>query len=110
MVQVILIPSFQMKLKKSKFKAHLKTIFRLIKKLRKMGKNALNILDVQEHYLLCEMKVMRPPYRLYVIVDQKTNKYYIVDWEHKEKQEKVINKLKSKLSVAINVGLDKIFT
>ncbi len=41
---------------------------------------------------------------------QTTNKYYIVDWEHKEKQEKVINKLKGKLSVAINVGLDKIFT
>lgn len=34
------------------------------------------------------MKVMKPPYRFYVIVDQKTNTYYIADWEHKENQKR----------------------
>ena len=75
-----------------------------------MGKNALKILDVEDYYLLCEMKVMRPPYRLYVIVDQKSDRYYIADWEHKENQEKVINELKRRLSLAIKFGLDEIFT
>jgi hypothetical protein len=75
-----------------------------------MGKNALKILDVEGHYLLCEMKVMKPPYRLYVIVNQKTNKYYIAKWEHKEKQNKVIGELKYKLSLAVEAGLENIFT
>jgi mRNA-degrading endonuclease RelE of RelBE toxin-antitoxin system len=106
---VILLPSFQKKLEKIN-KAHLKIILKLIKKLERMGKNALKILDVEEYYLLCEMKVMRPPYRLYVIVNQKTNEYYIAEWEHKEKQNKVIGELKHKLSLAVEVGLEKIFT
>jgi len=75
-----------------------------------MGKNALKILEIEDYYLLCEMKVMKPPYRLYVIVDQKTNTYYIADWEHKENQEKIINELKYKLSSAVETGLEKIFT
>jgi hypothetical protein len=78
--------------------------------LEKRGKNDLKILDVQDNYLLTEMKVMNPPYRLYVIVDQNTNKFYIVEWEHKEKQDKVIEELKRKLSLAIGLGLEEIFT
>ena len=81
----------------------------MIKKLEKMGKNALKILDVEEFYLLGEMKVMRPPYRLYVIVDQKTDRYYVVEWEHKEKQKRVIGELKRKLSLATKFTLEKIF-
>ena len=75
-----------------------------------MGKNSLKILDVENQYLLCEMKVKRPPYRLYVILNQKETKFYIVDWEHKGNQEKVIKELRKKLSLAIEFSLDKIFT
>jgi mRNA-degrading endonuclease RelE of RelBE toxin-antitoxin system len=106
---VILIPSFRRKLEKIKDRTQLKIIERMKNKLERMGKNALNVLDVQEHYLLGEMKVMRPPYRLYIIVDQNNDMYYLVEWEHKEKQEKVINELKGRLSRAIKLGLDKIF-
>jgi len=109
MLTVILLPSFQKKLEEMN-KAHLKIILKLIKKLERMGMNALKILDVEEHYLLCEMKVMKPPYRLYVIVNQKTNKYYIAEWEHKEKQSKIIGELKYKLSLAVEAGLEKVFT
>jgi len=107
--KVVLLPSFQEKLRKRKYRDHLKMIHRLIKKLEKLGKNTLKILDVQDHYLLCEMKVMKPPYRLYVIADQRNNSYYVVKWEHKKKQEKIINELKKKLSLSINFVLDKMF-
>jgi hypothetical protein len=56
------------------------------------------------------MKVMKPPYRLYVIVNEKANKYYIAEWEHKEKQNKVIGELKHKLSLALEAGLENVFT
>jgi len=108
--ELILVPSLQEKLKDAKYRSHLQTISRLLRKLQNMGKNALKILDVEDCYLLCEMKVMRPPYRLYVVLDQKNNRFYIVDWAHKEKQEKLIQELSGKLSSAIKVGLDKIFT
>jgi len=61
-------------------------------------------LSIEDYYLLCEMKVMRPPYRLYVIVDQKNNRFHIVEWEHKEKQEKVINELRNRLVLAIKTA------
>lgn len=93
-----------------KEKSHLKLIFKLAKKLEIMGKNSLKILTVIDNYILCEMKVMRPPYRLYVIVDQSTDKYYFADWAHKQKQEKVIMDLTEKLAQAIKIGLDKTFT
>ena len=108
--EIILTPSFQEKIKGNNYRSHLNIIQKLVKKLESMGKNALKILDVEKNYLLCEMKVMRPPYRLYVIVEQKENKYYIVDWEHKDNQEKIINELKGKLGLALEFSLDKIFT
>lgn len=80
-----------------KYRPHGKIILKLINKIRKLGLNALKILDVEDIYLLCEMKVNKPPYRLYVIVDQKSNRFYLVDWEHKSKQEKIIENLKKKL-------------
>jgi mRNA-degrading endonuclease RelE of RelBE toxin-antitoxin system len=84
---MVLLPSFHKKLGKIN-KAHLKIISKLIKSWKEWGKNALKILDIEDYYLLCEMKVMKPPYRFYVIVDQKTNTYYIADWEHKENQKR----------------------
>ena len=109
-MEIILIPSLQKKLESKKYKSHKKIISSLVKKLETMGKNSLKILDVENQYLLCEMKVKRPPYRLYVVVNQKETKFYIVDWEHKGNQEKVIKELRKKLSLAIEFSLDKIFT
>lgn len=106
---VVLLPSLKEKIQNRKFRSHLKIISNLIIKLEKMGKNALKTLDVEDYYLLCEMKTMKPPYRLYVIVNEKTNTFYIVDWEHKERQNKVINELKNKLSLAIQIGFEKVF-
>ena len=109
-MKVILIPSFEKKLKTKKYKLHIKTIHRLIKKLRRLGKNAVKILDVEDYYLLAEMKVKRPPYRLYIIINQRSDTYYVVEWTHKEQQEKIINELKYKLSLAVKFGLDQLFS
>ncbi|MBI5347428.1 MAG: hypothetical protein HZB66_02365 [Candidatus Aenigmarchaeota archaeon] len=107
---VFLVPSFQRKIEKIiKNKKEKEIIYKLINKVRNLGKNALKILDVRDQYLLCEMKVKRPPYRLYVMVDQSKDIFYIVDWEHKQKQEKVINELRKKLYTALKFGMDKIF-
>jgi hypothetical protein len=51
---------------------------------------------------------MSPPYRLYVIVNQEDEKFYIVRWEHKEKQQKVINQLTTKLEYAFEGGIKNI--
>jgi len=82
----------------------------MIEKLKKLGKNAVKILDVQDNYLLTEMKRNNPPYRLYIIIDQKNDIYYITEWEHKKEQEKIISELKQKLSLAIKTGLENVFT
>ena len=52
---------------------------------------------------------MDPPYRLYVIVDRKNDEFYVVEWEHKNKQQKVINNLTKKLHTGISYSLDQIF-
>jgi hypothetical protein len=46
----------------------------------------------------------------YVIVNQRTDTFYVVEWEHKKKQERVINELIGKLKLVIEVGLENIFT
>ncbi|HLC59564.1 MAG TPA: hypothetical protein VJH34_03505 [archaeon] len=107
---IVIVPSFQKKLESKKFRPHLKIIYRLINKLRQSGRNGLKILDVENNYLVCEMKVNSPPYRLYVIVDQIKDTYYVVHWEHKKRQKQIINELKVKLRIATNFVLDKIFT
>ena len=108
-MKIILIPSFKQKIEKKRYRSHLKVILRLIKKLEKLGKRSIKILDIQDNYLLGEMKVKKPPYRLYVIVNRKRNIFYIVDWEHKNHQENIINKLKDKLSTIIEFGLKNVF-
>src|SRR3989344_3291085 len=97
MAEIIILPSFQEKLSRIKDKAHLNLIYKLTKKLSVMGKSALKILSVADNYLLCELKVMRPPYRLYVVADQATERYYPLAWEHKQNQDKIISELKEKL-------------
>ena len=108
--EIILLPSLQEKLGDRRLKSHAKIILALLGKLKTHGKGALKILDVADQYLLCEMKVMRPPYRLYVIVDQSANKFYAADWEHKERQRKIIDQLRYKMSLAVKSGLENVFT
>ncbi len=73
-----------------------------------MGKNAIKLLHVRDKYILGEIKFMRPPYRLYVIFNQENEAFYIVRWEHKEKQQKVINQLMAKLEYAFEGGIKNI--
>ncbi len=110
MSNIILVPSLQRKLEKPMYRSHLELIDKLCNKVKILGKNALKILDVEDYYLFGELKVMKPPYRLYVIVDQKKDIYYIVDWEHKDNQERIIKSLKNKLALAIETGLEGVFS
>lgn len=105
-----LLPSFQNKLTDKRYRSHLRTIDMLIRKLESMGNNALKILAVEDFYVLAELKVHKPPYRMYVIYNQKTNVHYLVDWEHKSKQEEIISKISGKLMLAGKYTLDELFT
>ncbi len=107
--KVVLLESLRNKLEKSKNKIFAKTIKKIKAKIERMGTNALKPLYVRDEYLLGEVKVKRPPYRLYVIVDNKEKVYYLVDWEHKEAQQKVIEELKRKISLALSVGFERVF-
>lgn len=105
---VIIVPSFQSELDKLKDKKQFELILKSIKKIERLGKNSLKILHVRGKYLLGEIKFKRPPYRLYVITDQASEKFYIVRWEHKEKQQKTINQLKERLEYAFKTGIKNI--
>src|SRR3989338_9165942 len=105
--EIILLPSLQEKLS-GRFRSHAKIILSLIEKLKYHGKDSLKILDVTDQYLLCEMKVMKPPYRLYVVVDQSSNKFYVAAWDHKERQRKIIDQLRYKMSLAVKSGLENV--
>ena len=102
-------PSFEKEIYKMP-KDHQRRVLKFIDKLEMMGRNALNrVLDVKGKYLLAEMKSNKPPYRLYVYFDQEINVFYIVAWEHKKQQEKIINELRSKMKDTIKFGLKSIF-
>ena len=106
--EVIIVPSFQKEIEKIKEKKQLELIFKSIEKIERMGKNAVKLLHVRDKYILAEIKFMSPPYRLYVILNQENEKFYIVRWEHKEKQQKVINQLMEKLEYAFEGGIKNI--
>jgi len=106
--EVIIVPSFQKDIENIKEKKQLELIYKSIEKIEIMGKNAIKLLHVRDKYILGEIKFMSPPYRLYVIINQKNEKFYIVRWEHKEKQQKVINQLKEKLEYAFEGGIRNI--
>ncbi len=108
--EIILLPSLQKKLMAKKYRSHLETVRTMKTKLEKMGINALKILAVEGPYLLGELKVHRPPYRLYVIADQKNNRFFLADWEHKSKQENAIITIKGKLASAGEYTLGELFT
>ncbi len=106
--KVIIVPSFQKEIERIKEKKQLEMIFKSIEKIERMGKNAIKLLHVRDKYILGEIKFMNPPYRLYVIVNQEDEKFYVVRWEHKEKQQKVINQLTEKLEYAFESGIKNI--
>lgn len=105
---LILLPSFEKKLL-TLSKPHAERIYKMINRLRESGMSSLKILDSEENYILAEMRSFSPPYRLYVVADTASEKYYLLDWVHKEQQTKAIRALKEKLSLAINAGLENVF-
>jgi len=61
-----------------------------------------------DKYLLGEIKFKKPPYRLYVVADQENEKYYVVRWEHKKRQQKVIDELKNRFEYAFKIGIKNV--
>jgi len=108
MHEIVITQTFKRELERIG-KDHLKRILQLLEKLRKEGKNALKILDVEGKFILGELKSKKPPYRLYIYVDQENDVYYVVSWEHKKVQKKIITKLKEKLRLALFTSLEEIF-
>ena len=107
MFKVISSEPFKKRVKRLN-KEHKARIKKFIEKLEREGLHALKILYTKGK-ILGEMKSMRPPYRLYVIYDQEDKTFYVLRWEHKSKQEKVVNELKRKLEEGIDMGLYHIF-
>ena len=103
--EVILIPTLQSKLTKQ----HALIVLALKRKLERMGEHALKRLDTEGEWMLGEMKLHRPPYRLYVFADTKNRKYYLVMWEHKDVQQKIINELRLKLHQSTQFSVEKLF-
>lgn len=106
--EVIIVPSFQKEIERIKDRKQLEMIYKSIEKIERMGKNAVKLLHFRDRYILGEIKFMNPPYRLYVIIDQEGEKFYIVRWEHKEKQQKIINQLVEKLEHVFESGIKNI--
>ena len=106
--EVTIIPSFQKEIGRIRDKKQVELILKSFKKIERMGMNCLKLLLVANKYALGEIKFKRPPYRLYVIVDQESEKYYLIRWDHKKDQQKVINELKYKLESAVHMGMKNI--
>ena len=81
-----------------------------IEKVRKNGKNSLKILHVRKNWLIGEIRFIKGGYRLYFIVDQNEEKYYVVDFEHKKKQQQIIQKLKAGLQKVFDKGIENILS
>ncbi len=89
---------------------HKSRIRKLIEKVEKEGLHSLRILSMQGNYILGEVKSRRPPYRLYVIYDQKTKIFFVVKWAHKNEQQRTINTLQRKLQEALDLGIEELFS
>jgi len=107
--EVILTDSFRKSYSKIKDNGQKKIILNFFDRLSEQGANAVKILYVIDNYILSEMKSHNPPYRLYIVLDQSEDKLYIVGWEHKNKQQQVIEKMKLKIKAAIKMGVEAIF-
>ena len=107
-MDVVLLPSFEEAII-TKYRTHAERIRKMISRLRKDGKSAVKILDVEGNYVLGEMKSHRPPYRLYVVFNEKKDTCYVVDWKHKKEQENTISELKLRLSLALEYRFETVF-
>ena len=56
-------------------------------------KTLTHVKESDRTYLLLEAKSRRPPYRLYFVLDELNDTLYIMDWSHKNIQQKTINKI-----------------
>ena len=85
-------------LKKLGKKADLKNIVsRMLDKIEALGPHAGNLLD--SRLKLYEVKVMRPPLRLYYKIIESKREAYVFEYEMKtstEKQQKSISRIKEK--------------
>jgi hypothetical protein len=106
-VEIILLPSLQNKLADRRYGSHKAVILMLKRKLGRLGISALKILAVEGNYVIAELKAHRPPYRLYVAYDQQHSVFYLVEWEHKSKQDEIISKIKGKLALAGEYTMDE---
>lgn len=106
--KVVAVPSFKREIDKIRDKSHLELIIKSIEKIERLGTNVMKFLHIRKNYILGEIKFLRPPYRLYVVFDQSSQEFYIVNWTHKKKQERVIDQLKKKLDHAFEIGIENI--
>lgn len=93
MVRIVATQEFLAKLKRLK-KDHKQLILKDIRKLRTQRMNAIKILNVAGPYVLGEIKHKKPPYRLYVVIDQEAEICAVVEWAHKKEQREIIEKLR----------------
>ncbi len=105
---IVSTPAFMRRVKKLK-KDHKNRIKKFIEKIEKEGLHTLKILTTQNDYILGEIKSSKPPYRLYVVYDQKTKIFYALLWESKNKQKKIIRKLTKQLKMGVDIGINYIF-
>ena len=91
-MHVVPTEEFKRKVQRLK-KDHKKLILKDIRKLRTQKMNAIKILRVVGPYVLGEIKHKKPPYRLYVVVDQEEDVCVVVEWAHKKEQQEIIDKL-----------------
>ena len=108
MFRIVSSPAFIKRIKRLN-RIHKNRIKSLIEKLEEEGIHATKILSSYKDYVLCEMKSSNPPYRLYAIYDQKEKIFYVLEWEHKNKQRKIIRQLIKKLSTGVELGIRSIF-
>ena len=105
----VLLPSLKREIKRINDKKQLELILKAKEKITISGKDALKVLYVREKYMIGEIKYKKPPYRLYVIYDQKDETFYLAMWAHKKSQEKIIQRMKKGLENALEYGMEHIY-
>lgn len=104
----VLLPSLKREIKRINDKKQLELILKAKERITIRGKDALKILYVREEYMIGEIKHKKPPYRLYVIYDQKDEIFYLALWAHKKSQERIIQRMKTGLENALEYGIEHI--
>jgi len=72
---------------------------KILDKIEELGPRAGNLID--SRLLIYEVKIMRPPIRLYYKLKKNSNQIYVFEYEmkkSKEKQQETIDKIRKKVS------------